>query len=161
MLRILLRKSWIAKPVCSHCNCMDVLNTEQRHHNMCAIKSKDTKPELIVRKMLFSLGYRYRIHQRHLPGSPDIVLPKYRTVIFVNGCFWHRHEGCKYATMPNTNKVIWQKKFTINVERDKKNAILLRQMKWNVLTIWSCETKNPVELCRTIQTCPFLTKSYE
>ena len=161
MSKISSKKSGIAKPIYIYCDCMDVLNAEQRHRNMCAIKSKNTKPELIVRKILFSLGYRYRVHQHHLPGSPDIVLPKYKTAIFVNGCFWHRHRGCKYATMPATNKMKWKQKFTANVKRDQNNLILLRQMNWNILTIWSCETMDPDRLCRIIRTCPFLKKSSE
>ena len=94
--------------------------SEQRSRNMSAIKSKNTKPEIKVRKVLHSMGYRFRLHSKDLPGSPDIVLPKYKTVIFVHGCFWHRHENCKYASTPKTRKEFWNKKFTENKKRDSK-----------------------------------------
>ena len=92
--------------------------SDQRSRNMAAIKSKNTKPEIAVRKLLHSLGYRFRLHRKDLPGSPDIVLPKYRTAIFVHGCFWHRHENCKYATTPKTRESFWNKKFEDNKKRD-------------------------------------------
>ena len=106
---------------------------------MAAIKSKDTKPEIAVRKLLHSLGYRFRLHRKDLPGSPDIVLPKYKTVIFVHGCFWHRHKNCKYATSPKTREEFWENKFKQNVERDKNNFKELKNLNWKVLVLWECE----------------------
>lgn len=108
---------------------------------MSRIKGKETKPEVIVRKFLFSQGFRYRKNDKRYPGTPDIVLPKYRTVIFVNGCFWHKHEGCKYFVWPENNKEFWKNKIEANVQRDSKNFELLRNMGWNVLIIWECELK--------------------
>ena len=109
---------------------------------MAAIKSKNTKPEIAVRKMLHALGYRFRLHRKDLPGSPDIVLPKYKTVIFVHGCFWHRHENCKFASTPKTRKEFWENKFNENMKRDKNNFKELKKLNWNLLVIWECETKN-------------------
>lgn len=120
---------------------MDVLSPEQRKRNMSAIKGKDTKPEILLRKLLHSLGYRFRIQRKDLPGRPDIVLPRYKTAIFVNGCFWHRHEGCKLASTPSTNSEFWEKKFAANVERDARNYAALKELGWNVLIIWECEIK--------------------
>ena len=108
---------------------------------MSAIKGKNTKPEVLVRQHLHRLGYRFRLHRKKLLGCPDIVLPKYKTVIFVNGCFWHRHEGCKYASTPSTNSEFWEKKFATNVERDARNYAALKEQGWNVIVIWECEVK--------------------
>ena len=113
--------------------------SKARSKNMSAIKSKNTKPEIIVRKFLHSKGYRFRIHRKDLPGCPDIVLPKYKTVIFVNGCFWHRHQGCKYKTTPKTRKDFWENKFNENIKRDKNNFKELKNLNWKVLVIWECE----------------------
>lgn len=120
----------------------DVLTKEQRHLNMSHIRGRDTKPEEIVRKYLFSKGYRYRKNDSRYPGKPDIVLPKYHTAIFVHGCFWHRHPGCRYATMPSTNREFWQKKFNQNVARDKKVQEQLKRDGWNVIVVWECEISN-------------------
>ena len=109
---------------------------------MAAIKSKDTKPEIAVRKLLHSLGYRFRLHRKDLPGSPDIVLPKYRTAIFVHGCFWHRHENCKYASTPKTRQEFWNKKFTTNIDRDLVIQNKIKNLNWRYIVIWECETKN-------------------
>jgi DNA mismatch endonuclease (patch repair protein) len=109
---------------------------------MSKIRSKDTKPELALRKALFARGFRYRVNDKHLPGKPDIVLPKYKTVIFLNGCFWHRHEGCKYAYTPKTNTKFWVDKITSNVNRDKINVEKLTALGWNVLTVWECEIRH-------------------
>ena len=119
----------------------DVHTPKQRSYNMSRIRSKDTKPEEIVRKYLFSKGFRYRKNDARFPGKPDIVLPKYKTVVFVNGCFWHKHEGCKYFVWPHNNAEFWKEKITSNLERDKNNHELLQQMGWNVLVIWECELK--------------------
>ena len=116
--------------------------SEQRSRNMSAIKSKNTKPEITVRKFLHSKGYRFRIHRKDLPGSPDIVLPKYKTVVFVHGCFWHRHEGCKHKTTPKTRKEFWENKFNENIKRDRNNFKELKKLNWKVLVIWECQMKN-------------------
>ena len=116
--------------------------SEQRSRNMSAIKSKNTKPEIKVRKVLHSMGYRFRLHSKDLPGSPDIVLPKYKTVIFVHGCFWHRHENCKYASIPKTRKEFWNKKFTENKKRDSEIQEKIKILDWRSVVIWECETKN-------------------
>ena len=116
--------------------------SEQRSSNMSAIKSKNTKPEIKVRKILHSMGYRFRLHSKDLPGSPDIVLPKYKTVIFVHGCFWHRHENCKYASTPKTRKEFWNKKFTENKKRDSEIQEKIKILDWRSVVIWECETKN-------------------
>jgi len=105
---------------------------------MAKISGKETKPEIMVRKYLFSKGYRYRKNVKTLPGSPDIVLSKYKTVIFINGCFWHGH-NCKRAKLPETRKDIWSEKIKINVERDLRNGMLLKKVGWKVITIWQCE----------------------
>ena len=107
---------------------------------MGRISGKDTKPELIIRKILFSEGYRYRIHRKDLPGNPDIVFPSRKKVIFVNGCFWHGH-NCKRATLPKTNKSFWQKKLSGNKERDKNNLQRLKTLGWNSLVVWQCQIK--------------------
>ena len=116
--------------------------SEQRSRNMSAIKSKNTKPEIKVRKILHSMGYRFSLHSKDLPGSPDIVLPKYKTVIFVHGCFWHRHENCKYASTPKTRKEFWNKKFTENKKRDSEIQEKIKILDWRSVVIWECETKN-------------------
>ena len=119
----------------------DCHSKEMRSYNMSRIRSKNTKPEEIVRKHLFSQGFRYRKNDSKLPGKPDIVLPKYKTVIFVNGCFWHGHTGCRYFVWPKSNPDFWKAKITGNVERDKTNCELLADMGWRVLVIWECELK--------------------
>lgn len=121
---------------------MDTLTPEQRHKNMQHIRSKDTKPELIIRKFLFSKGFRYKKNDSRLPGHPDIVLPKYRTVVFVHGCFWHRHPGCQKASTPTNNREFWQRKFNANVERDYKQQNQLKEMGWHVIVVWECEISN-------------------
>lgn len=108
---------------------------------MSQIKGKNTRPEMLVRKFLFSKGFRYRLHVKNLPGKPDIVLPKYRTVIFVHGCFWHGHEGCKYFVVPKTRTDWWLNKIRRNKELDEKNLYELRQESWRVLTIFECDLK--------------------
>ena len=113
--------------------------SEQRSRNMSAIKSKNTKPEIKVRKVLHSMGYRFRLHSKNLPGSPDIVLPKYKTVIFVHGCFWHRHQNCKYASTPKTRQEFWNKKFNENINRDKINQENLSSKGWKIIVVWECE----------------------
>ena len=116
--------------------------SEQRSRNMSAIKSKNTKPEIKVRKVLHSMGYRFRLHSKDLPGSPDIVLPKYKTVIFVHGCFWHRHENCKYTSTPKTRQEFWENKFNSNKKRDQKIQKEIIDLGWKFIIIWECETHN-------------------
>lgn len=123
--------------------CMaDKFSKETRSRVMSRIRSKDTKPEIIVRSFLFSKGLRFRKNDKRYPGSPDIVLPKYKTVVFVHGCFWHLHEGCKYAVMPKSNVDYWKKKLYGNKERDERNKIELEQLGWKVITVWECQLKN-------------------
>lgn len=125
---------------------------EVRSRNMSRIRSTDNKPEEIVRKFLFAQGFRYRKNDKKLPGKPDIVLPKYRTVIFVNGCFWHKHD-CPRFVWPSSNQDYWQPKILGNVERDKKNADQLRSQGWNVIVVWECELKKTVRDERLYALC--------
>ena len=119
----------------------DVMTKEQRSRCMAAIKGKDTKPEMIVRRYLFSRGLRFRVQVRKLPGNPDIVLPKYKTVIFVNGCFWHGHEGCKYFRLPKSNIEFWKEKIDRNIARDIRNEEDLKILGWNIIRVWECDIK--------------------
>ena len=134
---------------------MDVHSQEQRSFKMSKIRGKDTRPETIVRRWLWSNGYRYRLHKKELPGKPDIVLLKYHAVIFIHGCFWHRH-GCQWTTMPKSNRDFWLAKFNKNVSRDKQNIAALMQQLWRVMVIWECslQRKNTVPelLAEQIQT---------
>ncbi len=120
---------------------MDKLSKEQRHRCMSAIHSRNTKPELLVRRFLFSKGFRYRLNNPRLPGHPDLVLRKYRTAIFVNGCFWHGHEGCKYFRLPKTNVEFWKTKIERNAQRDVKERQALALMGWHSITVWECQLK--------------------
>ena len=113
---------------------------------MSRVRSKNTKPEVLVRSALHGLGYRFRLHQGNLPGRPDIVLPKYKTAIFVHGCFWHRHKGCPKTTTPKTRVDFWEDKFAANITRDRRNEEALCAAGWQVLVIWECETKDPENL---------------
>ena len=119
----------------------DSISPQQRHANMAAIHGKNTKPEVVVRKWLWGHGYRFRLNHPQLPGKPDIVMRKYRTCIFVNGCFWHGHEGCRYYTIPKTNTEFWVNKVKRNKERDLKVQHELAAMGWHTITIWECELK--------------------
>ncbi len=119
----------------------DVHSKEVRSYNMSQVKGKDTKPELLVRRFLFSNGLRYRLYDKKLSGKPDIVLPKYRTVIFIHGCFWHGHENCKYSTLPKTRTQFWSDKIEGNKQRDKNNIEQLINKGWNVLIVYGCELK--------------------
>lgn len=120
----------------------DVMTPEQRSRCMAAVKGKDTKPEMIVRKYLFSRGLRFRVQVRKLPGTPDIVLPKYKTAIFVNGCFWHGHEGCKYFRLPKSNVEFWKEKIERNIERDRESMQALLDLGWKIIRVWECELRN-------------------
>ena len=124
----------------------DVLNPQQRHRCMSHIRSKATKPEMLVRRWLWAHGYRYRLNVKSVPGKPDIVMRKYRTAIFVNGCFWHGHEGCKQFVLPKTNTEFWQNKIEANQSRDQKNYDILINAGWQVIVLWQCKlTKQELE----------------
>ena len=127
----------------------DVHNKQQRSYNMSRIKGKDTKPEMLVRKFLHANGYRYKLHDKKLPGKPDIVLPKYRTVIFVHGCFWHGHANCKYFVVPKTNTHWWTDKINRNKANDQKAIKALKKDGWKVIEIWECKLK-PAEVEKTL-----------
>ena len=121
---------------------MDIWDKEKRSEVMSRIRSKNTKPEMILRKALFARGFRYRVNDRKLPGTPDIVLPKYRTVIFVHGCFWHGHDGCKNASTPKSNIEFWVEKIATNKRRDRIHTEQLTAQGWNVLTVWECDIRH-------------------
>lgn len=120
----------------------DIYSTEKRSEIMSKVQGKDTQIEESVRKYLFSQGFRFRKNDKRYPGKPDIVLPKYKTIIFIHGCFWHGHKGCKSSKLPQTRTEFWKKKISDNVKRDKKNIKMLKEDGWNVITIWECEIKN-------------------
>ena len=119
----------------------DILTSSQRHLCMSRIRGKNTKPEILVRKGLHARGFRFRLHNKKLPGSPDIVLPKYGVAIMVNGCFWHGHKGCRYATEPKSNVEFWEAKIARNRHRDEVTAAHLEALGWTVITIWECELR--------------------
>ncbi|MGP9656981.1 very short patch repair endonuclease [Halomonas sp. AOP31-B1-25] len=125
---------------------------EQRSRTMRAVRSRDTKPELTVRRFLHAAGLRYILHDRRLPGSPDLVFPKYRTVVFVHGCFWHQHANCPAASRPRSNTEYWSRKLTSNVERDARNRVALEASGWTVLVIWECEIRERDALDRLAET---------
>lgn len=125
---------------------MDVFNKRKRSRIMGKVKGKNTKPELIVRSMLHKMGYRFRLYRKDLPGNPDIILPKLKKVIFVNGCFWHGHENCKRSKRPTTNSDFWNEKLNKNIHRDKKNIEELNNKGWNSLMVWTCEIKDEKKL---------------
>lgn len=127
----------------------DVHSTAQRSFNMSRIRSTNTKPELLVRKFLHAQGYRYRLHDKKLPGKPDIVLPKYRTLIFVHGCFWHGHQGCRYYVVPKTRTDWWLNKINTNISNDDKAITALKKEGWNIITLWECSLK-PAMLEKTL-----------
>ena len=128
----------------------DVMTPEQRSRCMAAIKGKDTKPEMIVRKYLFSRGLRYRVNNRKLPGSPDIVLKKYKTAVFIDGCFWHGHEECKYSRPPKSNVNFWRHKIAMNIARDYANGVDLRLAGWKVIRVWECDIKTKTKRNETL-----------
>ncbi len=129
----------------------DSLTPERRSWNMSRIPGRNTVPEKLVRSLLHRMGYRFRLHRRDLPGKPDIVMPRYHTVIFVHGCFWHFHGGCKAARIPKTRSIWWQEKLTQNTARDKRHRNALRHLCWRVLTVWECETEQPEKLRRRLK----------
>lgn len=125
---------------------------------MAAVSNKDTLPEILVRRALHRLGYRFRLHRSDLPGTPDIVLPKYKLCIFVHGCFWHRHPGCKRASTPSTNVEFWERKFEKNVNRDAATVDRLTKMGWRVEVIWTCQTSRSDDLMKVLNGCLSGTK---
>lgn len=128
----------------------DIFSPEKRSRVMSSIRSRDTGPERVVRSMLHKMGYRFRLHGAALPGKPDIILSRYRTVIFVHGCFWHRHEGCRYAYAPKSRQTFWVNKFASNVRRDRDVSVKLEQLGWHVLTVWECELRSPDQLAQKL-----------
>lgn len=130
---------------------MDTISKTQRSWNMSRIRGKNTKPELAVRSLLHQMGYRFRLHRRDLPGTPDIVLPKHRTVVEVRSCYFHRHEGCKGCTTPSSNVEFWLEKFEQNVERDRRNERAMRRLGWRVIVVWQCETRDPEALASRLR----------
>src|SRR5687768_8377330 len=129
---------------------MDTISRTHRSWNMGRIKSSDTYPELVVRSFLHRIGYRFRLHRRDLPGNPDIVLPRFKTVVFVHGCFWHRHSGCRFAYTPRSRTLFWQRKFAANVCRDRRTRRRLSALGWTVIQIWECQLKSEKRLVRTL-----------
>lgn len=129
----------------------DRLTPSERSANMSRIRGKDTAPELRVRSTLHHLGYRFRLHRVDLPGTPDLVLPRYGIAIFVNGCFWHRHPECKYAYTPKSRQEFWQAKFASNVERDALAIQELEQLGWRTIVVWECETRDPGSLAELLE----------
>jgi DNA mismatch endonuclease (patch repair protein) len=132
----------------------DIWTKAKRSEVMGKIRSKDTKPEIAVRKLLHGMGYRFTVNgpkNRSLPGRPDIVLPKHKTVVFVHGCFWHRHKGCKVASNPKTNKKFWKEKFARNVARDRENLRELRRLGWRTIIVWECEVGKTEKVCKKLK----------
>lgn len=125
---------------------VDILHPEARSRLMASIRGKDTKPEMIVRRCLHAMGYRYRLHRRDLPGTPDIVFPGRRAVIFVHGCFWHRHPGCRLAAVPSTRRDFWEAKIAANRARDRQATARLRHDGWRVAIVWECQTRKATGL---------------
>jgi DNA mismatch endonuclease (patch repair protein) len=131
------------------CHMADVHSKATRSYNMSRIKGKDTKPEILVRKYLHAHGFRYRLHDKKLPGKPDIVLPKYHTVIFVHGCFWHGHTGCKYFVVPKTRTEWWLNKINGNIANDEKAITALKKDSWKIIVVWECQLK-PAQVQNTL-----------
>lgn len=124
----------------------DIVDKQTRSRMMAGIKGKDTKPELVLRRALHSRGFRYRLHTKNLPGRPDLVFPKHHAIVFVHGCFWHRHEGCRYTTIPSTRQEFWQAKFTANVARDEAVRDKLLEGGWRIATVWECALRKPDQI---------------
>ena len=131
-------------------NMTDIFTPEKRSWIMGRVKGKDTKPELLVRSIVHQMGFRFRLHRRDLPGAPDLVLPKHRKVIFVHGCFWHGHKGCRRSTRPTSNKAFWRKKLDSNIKRDRSNIRNLKKNGWKPLIVWGCEVQNMGKLFRKL-----------
>lgn len=131
----------------------DIVDRERRSENMSRIKGRDTAPELAVRRLAHGLGLRFRLHRKDLPGCPDLVFPKHRLAVFVHGCFWHRHDGCRYAYTPKSRVAFWTNKFAGNVARDQRNEEALRNLGWQVLVLWECETRNEKNIRQRLAAC--------
>ncbi len=129
----------------------DIVSRSKRREMMSSVKQRHTKPEIIVRKLLHRLGYRFRLHSKKLPGTPDIVLPKYKAVIFVHGCFWHQHEGCRKSRRPTSNVEFWNEKLDRNIARDKQKESELKKSGWKILTVWDCEIKDEEALIKKVK----------
>jgi DNA mismatch endonuclease (patch repair protein) len=130
---------------------MDVLTPDQRRAVMRAIRSRNTSPEMTVRRIVHAMGLRFRLHRRDLPGTPDLVLPRWQLAVFVHGCFWHQHPGCRFATQPATRRKFWLAKFAANVERDQRAVRALRRLGWRIAVIWGCEVAKPALVRRRIR----------
>lgn len=130
---------------------MDTLIPQERSARMALIRAKDTKPELLVRRLVHGMGYRYRLHRRDLPGTPDLVFPSRSKVIFIHGCFWHRHAGCVLARLPKSRGEFWLPKLTANAKRDARNVRALRRLGWSILTIWECQLGDTATLVKRIR----------
>lgn len=130
----------------------DVFTAEKRSWIMSRVRNGDTRPEKLVRSIIHRMGFRFRLHDRRLPGCPDIVLPRHRKAVFVHGCFWHSHPGCPRAKRPNDNRDFWERKLTRNAERDATNQRRLTEQGWDILVVWECETKDPVRLLSALET---------
>ncbi len=128
----------------------DIIDSQRRSENMARIKGRDTGPELVVRRIAHRMGLRFRLHRKDLPGRPDLVFPRHRLAVFVHGCFWHRHSGCRYAYTPKSRVAFWMKKFAGNVTRDQRNEEALRNLGWQVLVIWECETRDEDHMGRRL-----------
>ena len=129
----------------------DILSKQARSRVMSGIRSKNTKPEILVRSALHRSGLRFRLHKTDMPGCPDIVLKKHKAIVFVHGCFWHQHKDCKRATMPKSNQDYWRPKLLGNVERFKKNRAALKEMGWRIFVLWECEAKTPTNIYRLLK----------
>lgn len=129
---------------------MDTLTVQERSARMALVRSKNTKPEILVRQLVHSMGYRYRLHRRGLPGTPDLVFPGRSKIIFIHGCFWHRHAGCALARLPKSRTDFWLLKLTRNAERDARDARALRRLGWGVLTVWECQLRDDTSLTKRI-----------
>ena len=130
---------------------VDTVDPNVRSRMMSKVRGKNTAPEIALRKALHGRGFRFRVNVKTLPGTPDIVLPKWRTVLFVHGCFWHRHEGCRFAYSPRSNEAFWQQKFSANIARDRKVANELDQLGWQFLIVWECALRDPIKLRESLQ----------
>ena len=128
----------------------DIVDSGRRSEMMSRIRGRDTVPEIVVRRIAHGLGFRFRLYRKDLPGRPDIVFPRYRAVVFVHGCFWHRHDGCRYAYEPKSRVRFWTDKFSQNVARDQRNEAALRTLGWRVLVIWECETRNRTDVAERL-----------
>lgn len=129
----------------------DILDKQTRSRMMAGIKGKDTKPELVLRRAVHARGFRYRLHSKNVPGRPDLVFPKHDAIVFVHGCFWHRHERCRYTTTPTTRPEFWQAKFAANVARDAAIQGHLKETGWRVATVWECSLRKTEQLAATIE----------